>query len=395
MVLSAIGAWCFPWPATAQNNPVYYGPAVQMDVLDNLPVAEADVDYRFRAASGSIVNSFIWWDKYGKVKNSVQVCDGYGCGTGGSVDICIYLDDGKPDHIWTGKPLGCVTDSNLRSGEQIRTETFPVSFQLDAGRLYHLHWHNTDANPVKNFISVNDICVWHPTKPRQPAIPDSDLAVIVGTKTVETDTPIFQLNYEDGTTQGQGYKESWNYMPEDISGGARTRELILVTGQVRTVKSLSVRVNRVSGNSALRVTLSTASGAVLEQGEIPAAIFPAGNRLTANSLASQYVTPTWGTYTFAIPRILRSNQYYQLILSAPADTVYQEYAIQKASVYGFSPRTFFADGHGEFSRDNGSTWAGFKQTEESRNHTDADIQFYFTLWSEQVGHGNSLKRRGK
>jgi len=378
-LIAVIGAWCFPYQAATQPNHEIYGSAVQMDVLDNQPVAEADVDYRFRAAASGAVNSFIWWDKYGKVKNGAPACDGYGCGTGGSLDICIYSDDGKFDHLWTGKPLGCVIGLNLRSGEQIRTDAFPAGIQLSAGRLYHLHWHNSNPNPAKNFISVNDICVWHPAKPRQPAIPDSDLAVMVGTKTIDTDTPIFQLNYEDGTTQGQGYKESWNYMPEDISGAAKARESILVSGPDRTVKSVSVRVNRVSGISALRVTLETSSGALLEQGEIPAEYFPAGNRLTANSLASQYVTPAWGTYNFAVPRILKSNQSYQLILSAPADTVYQVYAIQRASGYGFSPRTFFADGHGEFSRDNGSTWSGFRQTEESRNHTDADIQFYFTL----------------
>jgi hypothetical protein len=242
-----------------------------------------------------------------------------------------------------------------------------------------LHWHNTDPNPSRNFISVDDVCVWHPTKPRQPTISDTDLAVLFGIKEVDTDSPIFQLNYADGATQGQGYKESWNYESEYISGASKVRELISVSGTDRTVVSVSVRVNRVSGMKALSVTLATDSGSILEQGEIPAATFQAGERLTTNSYASQYVKPVWGTYTFSSLHTLISGKKYQLILSAPSDTVYQGYATQRASGYKFSSRTFFADGYGQFSHDNGSTWIGFRQTEDSVNHTDADIQFYFTL----------------
>jgi hypothetical protein len=373
LLFIAFGVWC-----TSMRGTEYYGSGVQFDVLDNQQVAEYDVDYRFRAVASSSLSSFIWYDVYKKGGSTSLTCDGYGCGTGGSVDICIFDDNGRPNHLWTGKPLGCVTDSNLRSGDRIRTEIFPVPPRLTAGKLYHLHWHNTDPSPTKNFISVDDICVWHPTTPRQPTIPDIDLAVLLGTKELDGDTPFFQLSYADGTTQGQGYKESWNYSAESISGGAKVREKITVSGSNRTVTSVSVRVNRVSGGSPLIVTLADGSGAIIEQGKIPALRFPDGFALNQNVYGSKYVRPSWGTYLFASPHILTPGQSYQLILSSPSDTVYQGYGIQRASGYKFTNSTFFGDGRGEFSRDNGSTWTGFSQSENSVDHSDADIQFYFT-----------------
>jgi hypothetical protein len=375
--------------------PGYYGSGVQFDVLNNQRVANADIDYRFRAVTSGAVSGFIWYDVYVKGGSTADCngiacgCDGYGCGTGGKLEICIYPDDGTTSHLPTDpvtqqstgmqmRPLGCVQPSNLRSGPTLRTESFPVPPVLTAGSLYHLHWHNSDPDPDKNYISVDDICVWHPTSPRQPTIPDIDSAVLVGTKIVATDSPIFQLNYANGETQGQGYKESWICTPETISGNSKVREWIEVSGSNRSVISVSIRVNRASGVSPLIVTLSNDSGAVVEQGAIPASTFPAGSRLTSDARASQYAEPAWGTYVFATPHTLVSGQIYQLTLSASSDSVYQTYGIQRASGYNFSPRTFYSDGRGQYSRDNGSTWAGFRQSEYSFNHIDADIQFYFT-----------------
>lgn len=352
----------------------YYGPALQFDVLNNESITTADVDYRFRAKASGPAQSVIWWDKY-----DGGTCDGYACGTGGAVNLCIYGDDGNDDHLAAGSALVCVIDASLRTGERIRSEQFPEGKPLRAGSLYHLVWHNIDPDPTRNYVSVDDVCVWREKKPRQPTVSDDDLAVLVGNKVVGTDTPIFQLTYRDGSTQGQGYKESWNYTSAEISGPARVRELVTVTGHERQVTAVSVRVNRTSGTLPLRITLSTADGTILEEGSIEATKFPIGARLGGNARASQFVIPEWGTMTFALPRILLPGKKYQLILSAAGDSVYQAYGIQRASAYGFSPFTFFADGRGEFSRDGGLTWSGFSQTAESTNHKDADLQFYFTV----------------
>jgi hypothetical protein len=384
----------------------YYGSGVQFDVLNNLQVAQGDVDYRFRAIANGALSSFLWYDVYvrgGATAGCSGVeceCDGYGCGTGGAIEACIYPDDGTSSHLPTDPltqqstglekaPLACVGLSSLRTGPVVRTETFPDPPELVAGTLYHLHWHNSDPNPAANFVSVDDDCVWHATAPRQPTIPDTDLAatsiyynsVKVVVNVVPTDTPIFQLNYANGITQGQGYIGSWNGAPADISGASEVRELITLRGSTRNVTGVSVRVNRVSGASALTVTLATADGNIIEQGKIPASTFPSGAALTGEAAASDNVIPAWGTYTFSSAHLLSAGQSYQLTLSAPEDTRYQDYGIEKGQGYNFTASTYFADGYGQFSIDNGLTWAGLTQPDGtptgSVNHANADIQFYF------------------
>jgi hypothetical protein len=255
---------------------------------------------------------------------------------------------------------------------------------LTAGTLYHLHWHNNHANPAKNFVSVDNIFVWHPTTPRQPTIPDTDLAVLVGNKSsdpekhvpirvIATDSPIFQLHFANGAVQGQGYMEPWVEAPVDISGAAKLGEQFTVSGSDRVVTSVSVRVNRASGSSPLIVTLATDSGSVIEQGRISATTFPQGALVGASDSAKA----VWGAYAFALPRTLKLGQSYRLILSAAGDTRYQTYGIRKGSLYSYKAPTFFGDGYGQVSTNDGATWTGFTQAGGTSNRTDADIQFYF------------------
>jgi hypothetical protein len=304
-------------------------------------------------------------------------CNGYGCGTGGTVQICLYGDDGTAEHLWAGAPLACVRDTDLRNGVYLRPETFSTPPVLTSGVLYHLHWHNVDPTPAKNYTSVDNVFVWHVTTPRQPTASDTDLAVYSGGTLLPAYSPIFQLNYADGSIQGQGYMECWVQAPADISGAAKVREQFTVSGSERTVSSVSVRVNRASGSSPLTVTLATAAGAVIEQGTIPATNFPLGALVGATS-ANQ---PVWGTYVFASPHVLAVGQRYQLMLSAASDTRYQSYGIVKGGMYQFQPPSFFGDGYGQLSTDNGASWTGFTQPGGSVNNSTADLQFYFVTES--------------
>lgn len=388
------------WPKIPSAT---YGPGMQFDVMDNIQVAQGDADYRFIAQYSGVLESFIWYDAYKKggsfpgCTGTACGCDGYGCGTGGNIEICIYPDDGAPEHLPTdpltqqstgleAQPLACVTPVGLRGGSSIRTETFPAPPELTAGTIYHLHWHNGALDSANNFVSVDDACVWHPTTPRQPNISDIDLGALsiynngaeIITNTMAGDTPIFQLNYSDGNTQGQGYIGSWIGAPVSISGASQVREWFVISEENRTVTVVSVRVNLVSGAKPLTVTLATSTGVILEQGEIPASQFPFGNALTSDAAASRYVTSAWGSYTFNTSPVLSTGQDYQLILSAPEDTLYQGYGIEKGKGYGFTDSTYFGDGYGQFSLDNGKSWTGFTQPGGPANNSNADIQFYFT-----------------
>jgi hypothetical protein len=47
--------------------------------------------------------------------------------------------------------------------------------------------------------------------------------------------------------------------------------------------------------------------------------------------------------------------------------------------YGFIPATFFGDGYGQYSTDDGATWSGFDQPGGSTSNDIADVQLCFTL----------------
>ena len=369
-----------------------------MDVLDNAQVAQVDVDYRFKAKVSGGLTQFTWYDVYKRGGTSPGCsgvgcgCDGYGCGTGGSIQICLYADDGTPSHLSTDAStqplqqdvfpaLACTVAGNLRQGEMIRNETFAAAPQLTAGTLYHLHWHNSDPNPATNYISVDDIAIWHPSDPRQPNISDVDSAVLTGTKVIATDAPILQLLYDSGASQGQGYISPWAQSPADISGGLEAREIFQVSGASRYATAISVRINHARGGSPLNVALMDDQGTILAQGSMPASGFPIGATLDGNSKDEAALT-SWGTYVFSAPLELTSGHSYALVLTASGDTLYQTYGIQKGVGYGFSPSTFFADGYGQQSKDSGSSWTGLTQPDGTAtgdtNRSNADLQFYFT-----------------
>jgi hypothetical protein len=259
----------------------------------------------------------------------------------------------------------------------LRTETFPSPPSVTAGTLYHIHWRNSSADATNNFISVDAEFVWDETVPRQPTIPDSDLAVFRGATLQANDTPIFQLDYANGVSQGQGYIENWVETAPSISGQNQVREQFTVSGDTRWATSVSLRLRRDStttGTSPLTVRLETAAGDVIEEGTIPAETFPLGS-----STDTEDNHNAWGTYLFSSARELTSGESYHLVLTAPADTVFRAQPIRRGPTYGFTPATFFGDGYGQYSTDGGATWSGFDQPGGDTNRSDGDVQLFFTL----------------
>ena len=358
------------------TGPGFYGPGVAGDSLNNHQVSTVDVDYRFRAATTSTIQSLIWYDIAEIIDCPPAGGQTYACGDGGIIHICIQTDDGSEEHLATGTSLGCLDVTDPLS-DGLRTEAFPSPPSVTAGTLYHIHWNNTSPDATNNFISVDAEFVWDATVPRQPTVPDTDWAVFRGTTLQEHDTPIFQLDYADGTTQGQGYMENWVSTAPSISGVNRVREQFTVTGEDRTVTSVSVRLQRDSastGTSPLTLTLETGDGTLVEQGEIAASAFPLGSITDASENHH-----AWGTYAFATAHTLASGQSYHLVLTAAPDTVYRAQPIRRGPSYGFTPATFFGDGYGQYSTDDGVTWSGFDQPGGSTNNDIADVQLYFTL----------------
>ena len=208
----------------------------------------------------------------------------------------------------------------------------------------------------------------------QPTSSDLDLATLArkastGTWSVmPNNTPIIELDYADGSSQGRGYIDFWAGAPKQISGSMGVRETFTVSGSDRVVSSASVRVNYISGPSPLTIRLENADGTLMDQGTV--------SNLTvspANSMGS------WAKVTFASVQTLKAGSSYNLVLSTPSNTVYQAIAMQKGTSYGYSSTTVFKDGYAQFNSGNG--WTGWESNGHP-NRTDGDLQFFCQATSE-------------
>jgi len=345
-----------------------YGPGVGMDSLNNTQVGgpnNVSTSYRFRATTSSALNSV-------RVYVIGPTYAGYGAGTGGTWQVTVQTDDGTGTHAPSGTVLATTT---FQPGD-----VFPVIFwsspaTLASGRLYHVVFKNVDPNSTANFASVNGVFMYQPTVPRQAAFSDVDWGQPMRSGTGAwsdrpNTVPIMQLKYANGVTGGLGYMEAWVRSDKSISGSAKAREAFTVSGPNRAVSSVSVRLMRISGSSPLTVRLETSGGALIEQGAIAASAIAIGT--PGDHGGSGHAT--WETYTFDTPRTLVSGQSYNVVLSAPSDTVYSIFVIREGSSYSFSPTTYFGDGRAQYTT--GSSWGPFMQ-DGGGALDEGDLQFYF------------------
>jgi Putative Ig domain len=362
--------------ASAPNPPVAatgtnYGPGIGSDGLGNTTIGpNKAVSYRMRVRhSGNIaaIHAYLMMDS-----------PGYWAGTGGEILVSIQTDDGTPSHNPTGQKL---TSSLLPNPDAVPVPAryFPVftlsaPAAVSAGQIYHIVFENPDMNPTVNYVSVNALYQAAAPKPSQPTMTDTDCAVLLYTNqglalgTVwqprQGYTPIVQMDYDDGFTDGIGYMEVWVGAPQSISGNGSVRETFTVSGTSKTVSSVSVRAARLSGTADLIVRLEAGDGTLIEQGTIAATSIP----------LSSSATYFWANYKFSAPHTLASGQSYNLILQSASSTVYQAFPIRKGTSYGFKNTTFFPDGYAQFQQ--AGSWVGWTAW-GATNRTDGDLQFYF------------------
>lgn len=361
-----------PPPAPPATNSVNYGPGIGSDGLGNTTIGpnQNKLSYRLQVQHTgyiSAVQPYLIMDH-----------TGYWGGTSGQILVSIQTDDGSSSHNPSGQKL---TSALLIDPDAVPTPTryFPTfSFTghapVTAGEIYHVVFENPDPNPNVNFVSVDALYQATAPDPSQPTMSDTDCAVLLfsnyggatGTiwKPRQGYTPVVQINYDDGFTEGHGYMEVWVGAPQSISGTSSVRETFTVSGQSDTISSVGIRAARMSGSAALTVRLENGSGTLIEQGEIPASSFP----------LSTSATYTWGVYKFAAAHTLANGQTYHLVLQSPASTVYQAFPIRKGSDYGYKSTTYFPDGYAQFLQN--GTWVGWTQWGVT-NRTDSDLQFYF------------------
>jgi hypothetical protein len=355
--------------ANCPSSSTCYGPGLGSDELANTVVGGPSgnlVSYRFRAGhSGSLQQIHIYL---------MPSTAGYAAGTGGKIQITVNADDGTSAH----NPSDTILASYLLNTPLSATPSinfpifaFPVPPSIVQGQLYHIVFTNVDGSPATNYLSVNALLMDKPTTPNQPTISDIDSAELLGGPGIAWApragyTPILQLDYQDGFTEGTGYMEVWVGAPQNVSGANEVRQTFTVTGASQTVASASIRAARVSGSDSLTVRLETGSGTLIEQGQVSAPSFP------LTSPASH----VWTTYTFSSAHTLLVGQTYNLVFVTPASSKYQVFPIRKGVSYGFQNTTYFPDGYAQFNP--GGSWTGWTQWGVT-NRTDSDLQFYFAL----------------
>lgn len=336
----------------------HYG-TLAMDGLGNLRAGDTYgyvASYRFRAVrSGTITGFRLIWVGYPPRL-------GYSAGTAGTIRITAESDDG-------GEPSGDVlaTLDVVHPASGMPLEEFDAPLAVTAGQTYHIVFRNIDADPVANFSSVD--CIWVDTTTDYQSRPGTEMAALFtyegGPWAVATHhIPVLDLNYGDGSHQGQGYMEA--EVGSTISGANMVRERFTVSGGSRVVTGASVRVAKVSGSDDLLVRLEDNSGTLIDSftastASVPILSDPAGDPAGA-----------WVSGSFVAPILLTNGQSYRLRVSVAGTTSLWTRGIEQGQGYGYDPSTYFADGVLEVSTDSGSTW-GYVSGLGSRG----DLQFYF------------------
>jgi hypothetical protein len=295
----------------------------------------------------------------------------------------LQTDDGGPAHLPSGQVLATnvqrlsIVPTSDRFFPQLYFDRAPI---LKAGELYHVVFTNTDPDPEGNFVSVNALFNKVAGSPQQPGLPDADWAMLFRSKAKpawvlrrtpgenESFTPILEVDYANGLSQGMGYIEFWMGAPRPIGGAASVREIFTVTGPSRRVVSVAVRVRHLGGKAPLGVTLEQGDGKVMAVGKGDGRVLPLSASKSLGGCA-------WARFTFPAATELAPGKTYSLVLTCSGAGQYEAFPMRKGTDKGFSDATLFGDGHAEAN--DGHGWAGWEQWGK-RGLVNSDLQFYFT-----------------
>ena len=246
----------------AQPAPSSLGCPWNATGLANLEIGKTgrDVAMRFRAErTGRIVGCRVYL-KHGS---------GYSAGTGGKIRCDLYTADTD------GHPATLVAQSNVVTDPL--TESFRT-FELDAdvagGKRYCLVFVNVDAGQAANYVSLNSMN-HPPLTPRQPEIADADLAVLYrdGGRAWGGDhperTPIFEVAYADGGTQGQRYVD---FMPSQRITLGTVTQTLTGPGSFSRVRAWVGGTGTVTFALAGKTATATKTGSGQEWVEAPLAV---------------------------------------------------------------------------------------------------------------------------
>ncbi len=337
-----------------------------MTSLSNVPLRTNRAAYRFTADRTGEVDSV---RLYYIVNTSKS---GYANGTGGTVGMTVAPDDGTglPDE--TGLFPGRAEASFGLDGGAIigdRSEyvrdtlfgrwMFSEPIPVEAGKDYHIIFQNLDPDPTNNYVSLDLVIDLVPETLRGSGpIPSpaarSDYGFVMssgdGWRLADAhseghrQTPIFEVTYTDGSTQGQGFMQYEARATFSLTGSAAIRTTITVP-EDRTVSELAARVGAQAGGSVI-LELATIEGEVLRS-------VSASTDATAN-----YRNAVWAEGTVE-PLSLKAGQTYAFVVRAGSGYTGDVVPLQAGVNYGFAPKSVFPFGTAQTSPD-GSTWSDWR-----------------------------------
>jgi len=329
-----------------------YGPGIGLDTRSNFPIGDVDystVVFKFIASHSS---------KAKLIRLNMRGGPGYSGGTGGRIKVSIQADN-------AGYPSGVdLTSTTWLPGnaaghwEDKAPHTFDSGTALVAGQKYHVVFKNTDANSTANYISAN--AIWDNPgshSPRQPAFTDDFRVMVFQYHSSQwinrAETPVFDLEYENGGHDGQIYfGQTATY--SEISGTKMVRERFTVSGGNRRINKAGFRIAHAAGTGNVTIQIEDAGGTVLRSGTIASSNWPIVPPLNENNLYGS----RWGVVTF--PEItLVSGQTYNLRVSCPSGTVFWTHNLHEHDTFDSYPDLWgargFSDGVGQRTND-GTTW---------------------------------------
>jgi hypothetical protein len=345
------------------------GSLVQADALGNTVIGGPDrtaLAFRFRARwTGSVVAVRVY------VIKNVNGRTGYSKGDGGVMRVSLQPDSGRRPHVPVRRRLAAATVRPADEGF-FPLVRFDKPARVVAGRRYHVVFANVDAEPDRNYVSIN--ALYSASRlGRGPSVP-SGLAVLEGdpapggrirwtprrSQPREYYLPIVGIvGGRPGQRDGLGYMEVWD--PKPIGGEAMVRQVLRTPGgSALRVDSVWLRVRRRAGARAPLVLR-------LER--------PDGQALASVSLARKKVPRRhagWVRARFAKPVSLAAGSRLALTASAATASSYEAFPIRKGTGFGFDRRTFFSAGHAEFN--DGGGWVGWDQW-GGHDRRDSDLQF--------------------
>ena len=357
---------------TPTSSASFYGPGLGSDGLANTTIGPTGntVSYRFMAKnSGALEQALVYL---------IPDHAGYAGGNAGTTQVTLNTDDGTAAHNPSSTVLATFVISNVLSLASPARYFYAIAFAnaptLTAGHIYHMVFKSIDASPSVNFLSVDAMYEVNTSGLQGPVNANAtDCAVLLGNNGSNWSprvgyVPVYQLQFQNGVTEGMGYMEGWSGAPEPMSGTNAARETFTVSGSGFNISSVGIRVARVNGSDPLVVRLENADGSLIEEGSIPASAIA----LSSSSSPSY----AWIKFDFATTYTLVPGNTYHLEFDAASTSTYQTFPVRKGTSYGFQPTTFFPDGHAEVGQ--GGSWTGWTQWGVA-NRTDGDLQFYFSV----------------